>query len=243
MRKLLILALLVLVIWFSYTAIANGITYRMLNVENYELIQSKSAALDNSVLDLKEKTTTDFDARKGMLDNSVKRYKRSKEEFEELAESQKQMAETSIDLVDIDFLWTIIGNYATENDVLLQFDVRESAAKKTETSSYVLGDLYFKAVGNYMDVTKFIYDIEDDDRLGFEINNFNMIKHEIKILDTKNMTTEQIEAERKKQENWVDGTFVVKSIPLNIVSISEISGKDVSNAIDEISAVLSNQTN
>lgn len=70
-----------------------------------------------------------------------------------------------------------------------------------------------------------------------------MIKHEVNVTSSKNMTTEQVEEERKKQENWVDAEFVVKGVPMNIVSISEISTPDLENAIDEINAVLSNQTN
>lgn len=243
MRKLLILAVLVLVIWFSYTAIVQGVSYRMINIEKYDFIEKRSGELNNSVIDLKDKTTTEYDIKKGVLDNSVKRYKASKKEFEELAESQKELAATSVDLVDIDFLWTIIGNYATENDVLLQLDVKESVAKKAETTTYLLCDLHFKTIGNYTDVTKFVYDIEDDDRLEFEINNFDMIKHEVNVTSSKNMTTEQVEEERKKQENLVDAEFVVKGVPMNIVSISEISTPDLENAIDEINAVLSNQTN
>lgn len=243
MRKLLILVVLVLVIWFSYTAIVQGVSYRMISIEKYDFIEKRSGELNNSVIDLKDKTTTEYDIKKGVLDNSVKRYKASKKEFEELAESQKELAATSVDLVDIDFLWTIIGNYATENDVLLQLDVKESVAKKAETTTYLLCDLHFKTIGNYTDVTKFVYDIEDDDRLEFEINNFDMIKHEVNVTSSKNMTTEQVEEERKKQENWVDAEFVVKGVPMNIVSISEISTPDLENAIDEINAVLSNQTN
>ena len=82
MRKLLILAVLVLVIWFSYTAIVQGVSYRMINIEKYDFIEKRSGELNNSVIDLKDKTTTEYDIKKGVLDNSVKRYKASKKEFE-----------------------------------------------------------------------------------------------------------------------------------------------------------------
>ena len=42
MRKLLILAVLVLVIWFSYTAIVQGVSYRMINIEKYDFIEKRS---------------------------------------------------------------------------------------------------------------------------------------------------------------------------------------------------------
>lgn len=241
MRKLLILIILAVMIWFCYVVIANGVTYGIFSVENYDYIQEKSSELDDSIDELRSKTTTEFNERKSTLDNSIKRYKSAKSNFEELEETQKELAISSVDLVDIDFLWTIIGNYASDEEVLLQFQVRENASKKTESTSYILCDLYFKASGEYKDVTKFIYNIEDDDRLSFEINDFNMVKHPVEVIDSRNKTTEEVKAEEEEQEKWVDAEFVAKAIPLNYSTISEITNLDTANALNEINAVLANQ--
>lgn len=241
MRKLLILAILVAVLFFSYTAIAQGATYGAFTIEQYSYVQEKNDELDASIEELESKINTQYGEKTNTLNDSIKRYKTSKEEFEALEETQREVALSTVDLVDIDFLWTIVGNYATENSVALQFDVKESVLKQTESTSYILGDLYFKAEGNYADVSKFISDVEDDDRLGFEISCFEMQKHEVKIFDEKNMTLEEREYETARQEKWVDATFVVKGIPLNSISISKVTTPEEANAINEINAVLTNQ--
>ncbi len=241
MRKLLILAILVAVLFFSYNAISKGATFGIFSIEKYSYIQQKSEELDNSVKELESKINTQYGERTNTLNNSIERYKISKQEFTELEEIQKEAAMSTIDLVDVDFLWTIVGNYATENDVALQFDVKESVLKQTESTTYILGDLYFKAEGNYADVTQFINDVEDDDRLEFEISCFEMKKHEIKLYDEKNMTQEEREYEEERQENWVDASFVVKGIPLNSISITKVTTPEEANAINEINGVLTNQ--
>lgn len=243
MRKLLILIVLVLITWFSYTAIAQGVTLGQIDVENFIYVQDQSKELDTRIGEIIEKTTVQYDEKKSTLNNAVKEYKAAKEEFQDLEEAQKQMAIESVDLFDIDFLWTIVGNYATEEKTLLQFDILESSIKRTESTSYIMCDLKFEVSGAYPDVTKFIYDLEDDDRLKFEISDFKMKKHEVEIPNSKNMTKEQIDAEKAKQENYVDATFTVKGIPLNSNGISKVATpeQDVGAAINEINAVISNQ--
>ena len=39
-----------------------------------------------------------------------------------------------------------------------------------------MSDINFTVSGTYNSIIEFIYDIEDDDRLGFEIKNFKMSK-------------------------------------------------------------------
>ena len=84
------------------------------------------------------------------------------------------------DIYDVDFLWTIIGNYATEEGINLKFDVNRnvsSASSLNNTSTnYVICDLQFVITGKYINLADFIRDMEDDDRLNFEINDFDMQK-------------------------------------------------------------------
>ena len=64
-------------------------------------------------------------------------------------------------------MWTIIGNYATKNGVKLTLDI-----KSTNTSDVY--DLNFKVQGKYVGITDFIYNLEDDDELKFEISDFKI---------------------------------------------------------------------
>ncbi len=106
----------------------------------------------------------------------------------------------AMDLYDVDFLWTTIGNYATEKGITLQFDVSKSPTATAISSEYVMCNLNFTVTGEYIDITDFIYSIENDDKLNFEISNFLM---------------------EKGGEN-LQATFVIKDVPINSKNLSAV---------------------
>ena len=112
----------------------------------------------------------------------------------------------SMDLYDVDFLWTTIGIYATEKGVTLQFDVSKSSTATAISSEYVMCDLNFTVTGEYIAITDFIYNIENDDKLNFEISDFAM---------------------EKGGEN-LQATFVVKEVPINSKTLSSVPTTAVS---------------
>ena len=92
----------------------------------------------------------------------------------------------------MDFLWTTIGNYATQKGVTLQLDVAKSSTSTSISQDYIMCDLSFTVTGDYINITDFVYSIEDDDQLGFEI-----------------------------REN-LQATFIVKNIPINNTNLSSV---------------------
>ena len=98
---------------------------------------------------------------------------------------------------EIEFLWTRIGNYANDNDVKIKIDV---------TNSSISGryDLNFTVTGKYPDVTQFIYDIENDSKLGFKIEDFNMVS----------------------SESGVQGKFACKEIKIDLKTVDTSSDTD-----------------
>ena len=64
----------------------------------------------------------------------------------------------------MDFLYTTIGNYATQQEVTLQLDVYANSTQNTVSSEYVMCDLNFTITGRYDSITNFIYRIEDDEK-------------------------------------------------------------------------------
>ena len=105
-----------------------------------------------------------------------------------------------MDLYEVDFLWATIGNYATENNLTLQFDITKSTSIAAVSADYAMCDLNFTVTGEYIAITDFLYDIENNDKLGFEISNFVM---------------------EKGGEN-LQATFVVKGVPINNRSLSSV---------------------
>ena len=82
----------------------------------------------------------------------------TKEQYEEKAKllgNSKYYMQT--EEYKIEFLWTKLGNYAHDENVEIKIDVSNSNIS-----------------GRYTDVTQFIYDVENDSKLGFKIENFDM---------------------------------------------------------------------
>ena len=70
-----------------------------------------------------------------------------------------------------------------------------------DTQSYIMCDLKFTVSGDYIPLTDFIYDLEDDPKLGFEISDFAL----------------------SKGGDNLQATFTVKSIPVNNKNLSDIT--------------------
>ena len=74
--------------------------------------------------------------------------------------SEKEIAEANkIERYLLDYLWIKVGNYASDNDV--KFKMTPNTNEQTLT---------FDITGKYISVINFIYDLENDLDLNFEIN-------------------------------------------------------------------------
>lgn len=189
-RKITLSIVLILLIFGCYVLLFGTQETLRKKVASIDQLEMSSRQLNTAVAQLEKMSTTDYEQKKSELKTTIKNYKDAKDEYEELIpDSISDSADAMIgieenelkDIYDVDFLWTIVGNYATEEGVDLQFDVNKnttSASSLNNTSSnYIVCDLKFIITGKYINLTDFIYDIEDDDRLNFEINNFNMQKN------------------------------------------------------------------
>lgn len=233
MRKLIISIVLVLLIYMCYDAVYVGNSY--LGSAGYTTLQSERKSLDLAQQTLDFKNNQEFTAKKVDLNSAVELYNSTKTAYEKLAEEQKQQAYNSTDLYDIDFLWTQIGNYATNNGIILKFDVVKSISTVTESTEYTVCDLEFMAIGNYIAVTDFIYDIEDDDRFELEISEFAM-KRPDEEDDIRELYPEDTPEE--VLDKVVKSTFKIKNLPINASSITSVEEQEINNATSEIEGVV-----
>lgn len=179
-------------------------------------LKKSSETLEKSVLELDKAVSQDMPNKKRILSSTIEQYKSTKEEYERvvaqystLSSAELLAQETGKDIYDVDFLWTIVGNYATEEGVNLKFDVTKNTTSPSsytnDSSDYVVCDLNFSVAGSYINLTDFIYDIEDDDRLNFEINDFSM----------------EVNDSNSSEAGALRGKFVVYGIKLNSDNLIE----------------------
>ena len=123
-----------------------------------------------------------------------------------------------VDIYDVDFLWTAIGNYGTEEGISLKFDITRSMSSYLESQNYTMCDLKFTVSGEYIALTDFIYDLEDDNKLGFEISDFSLAKG----------------------GDNLQATFTVKNVPINNKNLTEITTSVSSSPEDESTSTSTN---
>ncbi len=185
MRKIVFLLVMVLAIVGCYIVSVDGVQTNLIQIASYDEVKAANKQLDTQISELNRKNTTDYESKRTALTTAVKNYKDKKEKYEALAptvqETDEQEPEetttSNTKPYDVDFLWTIVGNYATETGISIDFTfVKSTTASSSSSDYFTMSDINFTVSGTYNSIIEFIYDIEDDDRLGFEIKNFKMSK-------------------------------------------------------------------
>lgn len=203
MRKYVLILILVIVAILCINLIVFGFKIGKFKINSYKDISRLSVEKTELLSDLYKKNTTEFKDKINELKKSTENYKTVKAQYDDLVESgeiSENAFYSSMDIYNLDFLWTTIGNYATEKGVTLQFDITRSSSSTSISSDCVMCDLNFIITGDYIAITDFVYSLEDDDKLNFEIRDFLV---------------------EKGGEN-LQATFVVKGVPINSQNLSSV---------------------
>ena len=169
MRKLLFTLILCVLLVVSVLFIMKGIQKGKIDIFGIQQIKEKNAEIDEKNAQLASLTNQGYPAALKTVEAASAQMKKKKEEYEEKAAllgNSKYYMQT--EEYKLEFLWTKLGNYADDEHVDIKIDV---------TNGQISGryNLNFTVTGAYTDVTEFIYDIENDSKLGFKIENFSMI--------------------------------------------------------------------
>lgn len=204
MRKYVLLIVLIITCILFFLLVFNGLKIGNKNlIYSYEDVEVVSNEKKQIVSDLKQKNGVEFESKKIALNSAVKDYKKQKNIYDTMVSEgkiKKTEIKNLVNLYDIDFLWAIIGNYATNNEITLQLDISKASENTVVSPEYCKCDLNFTVTGEYINITNFIYDIENDENLNFEIRNFLM---------------------EKGGEN-IQATFVVKDISINSANLLSV---------------------
>lgn len=203
MRKYVLGILLIVLTIICFLIVGFGIKIGPFRIYSYSDVSKASSERKALLSSLNEKNITEYEANKKLLSSATRKYQLKKAEYDSLIESGDLTAESNIynsNLYDVDYLGVVIGKYATQNGVTLQFDVSKSSSATSVSSEYIICNLNFTITGDYIPITNFIYNLEDDDTLNFEISDFML---------------------EKGGEN-LQSTFTVKNVPINSKNLSAI---------------------
>ena len=198
MRKILISVLVVLLLIGSAFFMVNGMS--KLNIKGIKGLSEKNSQIDQKIKDLSNVISVTFTNTESNLKRTANTLQDTKTEYENqaaLSNSQTPSYASQLETYDIDYLWTKLGNYARDENVVIKIELVTSGASKN------LYNLNFATEGEYVNITNFIYEIENDSKLGFKIDEFKMTAG---------------------AQSGLSATFTCKEIPINVGALDQTSG-------------------
>ena len=195
MKKILISIIIILLIGLGYIIGVKSLSIGQLKLESVGDIKNASASLDQKFNTSKEISAKTYPKSIEDLDKVVRDLKTAKQQYQAKTlnnpDVQSNLGIIQVEKYNIEYLWTIIGNYATKNGVTLALDVKSTNADDVY-------NLNFNLEGKYIGITDFIYSLEDDSELKFEIKDFKISSDKI---TTKNTATNVTDNEVASNEN------------------------------------------
>ncbi len=221
MRKILIILLIILLGYFGYASFANGMKIGNVEIISYDDVKNSYDQLDKEIQTIETKSAIEFENKKTTLNTSYNTLKGLKENYEEKIYSSFSQATDktkNIFVYDIDFLWSRIGAHATNDEVEITLQLAQNSSGTTAVGNYSLCDFYFTVVGQYIDISTFLYDIEGDEELAFSIEEFKLVP----------------------SDKGLTATFKVSEVPLNKEDLTIISESGSSNYTEQTTNTMTN---
>ena len=170
MRKVLFGILIILLGVFIYMMLIRSIVFAGLKIDSIDDIKNANSNLNNKFDDAAALINQQYPNGLKSFNDSVKALNTAKSDYESKTQditSNINLGTVQINSYPIEYLWTIIGNYAKKEGVTITLDL----VNGTTVGSY---NLNFKLAGNYISITDFVYDVENDSDLNFKIDNFSI---------------------------------------------------------------------
>lgn len=189
MKKILISILIILLLVLCYFTLAKGIGF--LKIKSINNIKDASNKLENDFNEANELSNKTYPSEVEGLEEAIKQLKLAKQQYENknsYTSEENMLGTVQVKTYKIHYLWTILGNYRKDRGIQsLNLDLKS-------TQGQDIYDLEFTLIGSYTNITDFLYDIENDEELNFEIQGFN-------ISSSTEKTNSNANSEANKQEN------------------------------------------
>lgn len=224
MRKLLMLVLIVLLLAVTGYSVTKGLSIGDIKILGYKDIKIESAKIDAEITNITTLKEMNYKKTLSDIESNAKTLLQEKEKYASLVsastDSEIEKA-THAQNYEQDFLWAKIGNHATAQGVKLKFDIAIGSINKENF------DLHFTVTGSYTNITEFILAIENDNLLGFKIENFKLVPLTTEANNNKtnsntvtnnnnNKTDDSNTVEEQETKGQLQATFDVLDIGINI---------------------------
>lgn len=165
-KKIALLIISALFIFATYNVYSKGLSVGQINALSYSEITTKNTQLNNEIGKLDNLNKNQYTSALGRLESAESTFNKTKKSYEQLAStaSESEIAEVNKEeKYLLDYLWIKIGNYANENNIKVLIDYMETDRQ-----------INFDVSGPYISIINFIYDLENDSELAFDVDNIIM---------------------------------------------------------------------
>lgn len=198
MRKLLISILLILLIVMTVLCVKNGINIGPLHVLGITQIQDANGELTRKIAEAKD-TNDNYANKLTEIKDVITDLGTARQKYLQTinvsTESEIREA-TQTKNYTIEYLWSQVGNHATQEGVKIKFEVVSGVDEN-------ISNLEFTVTGNYLAITNFITELENDSTLQFTIDEFSMTQNQctfvVRDVFIKKETTTSTEDETSQQ--------------------------------------------
>ena len=185
MKKILISILLILSALLTYFAVVKHISFFGWRSNNFADVKDEKINLDNQINVAKQINNQEYLSNVEGLETSIDEYKKTKLKYE--AKTANISDDTEIGIVKIknykiERIWVILQNYAKKEKIELELNLLDTATSNVY-------DLDVTLLGDYIGITDYLYDIENDDTLWFKITNFKLLPSTVTTTTTKSDNT------------------------------------------------------
>ncbi len=236
MKKLVLSIVIILILILTGITIVKGFQIKSLNIFGIVQIKEKNEELDNTINKATKLASADYEKKMDDLNKEIKKLEEERTKYQDMVnvstENQVEAANQFYDYL-IDFLWIRVENHAKQEGVKMRLDLTRSSTGAEDTYN-----LNFTATGTYIGIAEFITHIEDDEKLGFKIEDFRMTAFSQPSTTSKNNTTE--EGETVENTNIVQAMFTCKDI--KIEGVSSNMSTAVPQTTDNTNSLQQNQT-
>lgn len=203
MKNKITLIIFLLLIVLLIVAIFVGIRIGKFQILSVSELREKNETLNEKIQTASKLTSVDYPETIDVLETTYERHTVQKNKYEELAGftdgDKKQIYETK--QYDIGYLWKTIGKYATSRNLTISMEVKRGSGQN-------IYDLYFTVSGQYVNISQFITDIENNSDLYFRIYNFKMTG----------------------SSEIISSSFTVKDINIDPSTLTSVSTVDTNNS-------------
>jgi hypothetical protein len=215
MKNILLTILTILITVIMVIVMKSGINIGSLHILGFQGIAEENQKLLDAIEQSKQKNN-EYTAKLQTINSDSEKLATAKKEYFDLVQvsttSEIQEA-MQIKSYRVEYLWSRVGNHATKEGVKVKMEIASSSMGDSEYK-----DLKFTVNGNYLAITNFIYDLENDESLDFTIDGFDMKSDvasftvkDVKIIqeEKSSMTSNQDSVDNSNNANNTNNTNTV----------------------------------